>query len=214
MVSLAFGSVGLAIGLRSGSPESVQSIFPLIFVFLFMSSMSIPRNLMDTDWFRTVATYNPVSYMVEGLRSLLVTGWDPEALALGFACAIVVLVIGLAISSSSLEGEDGEDVIRRYFSVAGGMAWRLLRTLGGNPALFLPPMLMPIFFFVAFAGGLSAISNARIRLSTRLHGVRLRVRASSRRRPSVASSPASRSPRISSSASGGDCCWRRRIAAP
>jgi ABC-type multidrug transport system permease subunit len=51
-------------------------------------------------------------------------------------------------------------VIRRYFSVAGGMAWRLLRTLVGNPALFLPPMLMPIFFFVAFAGGLSAISNA------------------------------------------------------
>jgi ABC-2 type transport system permease protein len=51
-------------------------------------------------------------------------------------------------------------MIRRYFSVAGGMAWRLLRTLVGNPALFLPPMLMPVFFFVAFAGGLSAISNA------------------------------------------------------
>jgi ABC-2 type transport system permease protein len=29
-----------------------------------------------------------------------------------------------------------------------------------NPALFLPPMLMPLFFFVAFAGGLSAISEA------------------------------------------------------
>jgi ABC-2 type transport system permease protein len=50
-------------------------------------------------------------------------------------------------------------MIRRYFSVAGGMAWRLLRLLVGNPALFLPPMLMPIFFFIAFAGGLSAISN-------------------------------------------------------
>jgi ABC-2 type transport system permease protein len=51
-------------------------------------------------------------------------------------------------------------VISRYFSVAGGLAWRLLRLLAGNPALFLPPMLMPIFFFVAFAGGLSAIDNA------------------------------------------------------
>lgn len=48
----------------------------------------------------------------------------------------------------------------RYLSVAGGMAWRLLRKLFANPALFLPPMLMPIFFFVAFAGGLSAVSNA------------------------------------------------------
>jgi ABC-2 type transport system permease protein len=51
-------------------------------------------------------------------------------------------------------------VIRRYLSVAGGMAWRLLRNLVTSPALFLPPMLMPVFFFVAFAGGLSAIDAA------------------------------------------------------
>jgi ABC-2 type transport system permease protein len=49
--------------------------------------------------------------------------------------------------------------MRRYFSVAGGLAWRLLHTLVTNPLLFLPPMLMPIFFFTAFAGGLSAVSN-------------------------------------------------------
>jgi ABC-type multidrug transport system permease subunit len=50
-------------------------------------------------------------------------------------------------------------VTYRYFSVAWGLAWRLLRTLISKPLLFLPPMLMPIFFFTAFAGGLSAISN-------------------------------------------------------
>jgi ABC-2 type transport system permease protein len=50
-------------------------------------------------------------------------------------------------------------VIRRYFSVAGGLARRLLDKFLTSPALFLPPLLMPIFFFVAFAGGLSAISN-------------------------------------------------------
>jgi ABC-type multidrug transport system permease subunit len=50
--------------------------------------------------------------------------------------------------------------MRRYLSVAGGLSWRLLHTLVTNPLLFLPPMLMPIFFFTAFAGGLSAIGNA------------------------------------------------------
>ena len=50
--------------------------------------------------------------------------------------------------------------MRRYISVAGGLAWRLLHTLITNPLLFLPPMLMPVFFFTAFAGGLSAISHA------------------------------------------------------
>jgi ABC-2 type transport system permease protein len=51
-------------------------------------------------------------------------------------------------------------VIARYLSVAGGLARRQLKNLVSNPAIFLPPMLMPIFFFVAFAGGLSAIDQA------------------------------------------------------
>jgi len=102
-ISLAFGSVGLAVGMRSSTPEAVQSLFPLIFVFLFLSSMSLPRDLIQTDWFRTIATYNPVSYMIEGLRSLLITGWDPEALALGFGCALGILVIGLTVASLSLK---------------------------------------------------------------------------------------------------------------
>lgn len=49
--------------------------------------------------------------------------------------------------------------MRRYFSVAGGLARRLLDKFLTSPALFLPPLLMPIFFFVAFAGGLSAVSD-------------------------------------------------------
>jgi ABC-2 type transport system permease protein len=102
-ICLAFGSIGLAVGMRSSTPESVQSLFPLIFVFLFMSSMSMPRDLIQTDWFRTVATYNPVSYMIEGLRSLLITGWDPESLALGFGCALGILVVGLTFASLGLK---------------------------------------------------------------------------------------------------------------
>ena len=50
----------------------MQGIFPLFFVFLFLSSMSLPRDLIEQDWFRTIATYNPVSYLIEGLRSLII----------------------------------------------------------------------------------------------------------------------------------------------
>jgi ABC-2 type transport system permease protein len=102
-ITLAFGSIGLAVGMRASTPESVQSLFPLIFVFLFLSSMSLPRNLIQTDWFREIATYNPVSYMIEGLRSLLITGWDGEALALGFGCALGVLALGLTFASRGLK---------------------------------------------------------------------------------------------------------------
>ena len=54
----------------------MQGVFPLFFVFLFLSSSSLPRDLIEQDWFRTIATYNPVSYLFEGLRSLIIFGWD------------------------------------------------------------------------------------------------------------------------------------------
>jgi len=104
LITLAFGSIGLIAGMRASTPENVQGLFPLIFVFLFMSSMALPRDLMEHEWFKTIATYNPVSYMIEGIRSLLIFGWDAEALALGFGCAIAILVVALTIASLSLKG--------------------------------------------------------------------------------------------------------------
>lgn len=92
---IGFGAVGLLIGLWTGSPAAVAGIAPLTAVFLFLSSMSFPRNLIETHWFKTVATVNPLSYLVEGLRSLLITGWDKQALALGFAVAGATAVIGI-----------------------------------------------------------------------------------------------------------------------
>ena len=68
----------------------MQGFFPLFFVLLFLSSMSLPRPLIEQDWFRTIATYNPVSYLIEGIRSFIITGWDGEALALGFGVAIAI----------------------------------------------------------------------------------------------------------------------------
>jgi ABC-2 type transport system permease protein len=103
LITLGFGALGLVVALRTGSGEAVQGMFPVFFVFLFLSSMSLPRNLIQTDWFRTVATYNPVSYLIEGIRSLLVTGWDGEALALGFGIAAAIAVIALTLASLSLK---------------------------------------------------------------------------------------------------------------
>jgi ABC-2 type transport system permease protein len=52
LVGLAFGALGAFAALRTGSGEAVQSLFPAFFVFLFISSMNIPRNLIEATWFR------------------------------------------------------------------------------------------------------------------------------------------------------------------
>ena len=101
-ISLAFGGIGAFVALRTGTGEAVQAAFPLFFAALFLSSMSLPRNLIETDWYQTVATWNPVSYMIEGIRSLVIVGWDPEAIALGFACAGGIAAIFIAAAGAAL----------------------------------------------------------------------------------------------------------------
>jgi len=102
LVGLAFGALGAFAALRTGSGEAVQGLFPAFFVFLFISSMNIPRNLIEATWFRYAATANPVSYLLECVRSLIITGWDGEALTLGFGIAAALAVVALVASSWAL----------------------------------------------------------------------------------------------------------------
>jgi ABC-2 type transport system permease protein len=102
LITLGFGTIGAFAALRTGSGEAVQGLFPLLFVLLFLSSNALPRNLIEQDWFRTIATYNPVSYLLEAIRSLVITGWDGEALALGFGCAMTIAAVGIWASSRAL----------------------------------------------------------------------------------------------------------------
>jgi ABC-2 type transport system permease protein len=101
-IAFAFACFGTFVALRAGTGEAVQGFFPLFFVLLFLSSASMPRDLIEQDWFRTVATYNPVSYLVEGIRSLVITGWDAQALLQAFGISAAAIVLFLALSSRAL----------------------------------------------------------------------------------------------------------------
>lgn len=102
LVSLGFGGIGAILAIRTGSVEAVESAFPLFFVAIFMSSINLPRNLIEQDWFRFIATVNPISYLVEGIRSLVITGWDAQALLLGFGCAAAIVVLALGGAAASM----------------------------------------------------------------------------------------------------------------
>jgi ABC-2 type transport system permease protein len=100
--ALALGSLGLMVALLTRSSEAVQAIFPLFIALLFFSSVGLPRELIQTDWFQTVATYNPVSYLIEAPRSLLVEGWDAQALLLGVLVGIGALTTALILTAGSI----------------------------------------------------------------------------------------------------------------
>jgi ABC-2 type transport system permease protein len=101
-IAAAFGMLGAFLALRTGSGESIQATFPFLFVFLFISSMNTPRNLIAVHWFKIAATINPVSYLIEGVRSLVIIGWDETALLRAFAVALAIGVVSVFLASRAL----------------------------------------------------------------------------------------------------------------
>ena len=102
-VTTAFGTIGMFAALRTGSGEAVQGLFPVFFVFLFLSAGSLPLDLIQTSWFHTVAEINPVTYLLEAFRSLLIEGWDIGQLALGFGIAAALFALGMGAAARALK---------------------------------------------------------------------------------------------------------------
>lgn len=93
--SLAFSGFGYAIALKTGNPAAVNSSFLLFFPFLFLTSSYVPRDQLS-GWLGVVAAWNPVTYLLEGLRSLVVEGWRWQAL--GKAALAIAVVAGVSMS--------------------------------------------------------------------------------------------------------------------
>jgi ABC-2 type transport system permease protein len=100
--ALAFGALGLMAAMFTRSGEAVQSLFPLVTALLLLSSVNLPRELIQTDWYQDLTTYNPVSYLVEAPRSLMVEGWEAQPLLLGLAVSAGVFVTALLQTAGSL----------------------------------------------------------------------------------------------------------------
>lgn len=98
VLAVAVGSWAAGIGLRTGSPEAVQNSFPLVFILLFISSAFFPTALM-VGWFQTVAELNPLTWMINAARDLVIDEftWAAAFRALAVASALLVLAVSMAV---------------------------------------------------------------------------------------------------------------------
>jgi ABC-2 type transport system permease protein len=101
--SLAFAGFGYAIALKTGNPAAVNTSFLLFFPFLFLTSSYVPRNQL-TGWLDTVAAWNPVTYLLEGLRSLTMQGWRWGDLFHALIAIAVVAAISMSLCFAALRG--------------------------------------------------------------------------------------------------------------
>jgi ABC-2 type transport system permease protein len=99
--SLSFAGFGYAIALKTGNPAAVNSSFLLFFPFLFLTSSYVPRDQLS-GWLDTVAGWNPVTYLLEGLRSLALVGWRGDDLAKAALALLVVFLISFGLCFAAL----------------------------------------------------------------------------------------------------------------
>jgi ABC-2 type transport system permease protein len=101
LAATAFGGIGAAVALRTGSASIVQGAFPLVLVVLFLSSAFFPQALM-VEPAKTIAEYNPLSFIAEGLRDPLVFGFSGHEMLKAVLALAGVAALGLAMSASAL----------------------------------------------------------------------------------------------------------------
>jgi len=100
---IAYAGFPYAIALKTGNPAAVNSSFILFFPFAFLTTTFLPQDAL-TGWLSTVATYNPVTYLLAALRSLITDGWVWGDLLEGVAATMGVMVVSFALASATLRG--------------------------------------------------------------------------------------------------------------
>jgi ABC-2 type transport system permease protein len=99
--AIAFGGLGAAVALRTGRASVVQGLFPLVFVILFLSSAFFPDNLM-LEPAATVARYNPLSFIVDGIRDPVISSLSLEVFAKAIGSIALVGTISIGLSALAL----------------------------------------------------------------------------------------------------------------
>ncbi len=98
--AMAWSCVGMIFALRTQNARLVQSMFILVFPFLYITSSQMPRNLLPPT-FQIIVAYNPVTYIIEGVRGLVLNDWSDPAIPLGFLAAgtLFTVMVTLAVMS-------------------------------------------------------------------------------------------------------------------
>ncbi len=100
---LVFTGFPYAVALKTGSPAAVNATFVVFFPFAFLTDAVIPKTDL-TSWFSTVATYNPVTYLLDAQRSVITGGWRLGPLVDGLAALAGLGMVSVTLALAALRG--------------------------------------------------------------------------------------------------------------
>jgi ABC-2 type transport system permease protein len=98
LFGVAYAGFGVLVALRTRNVQATNTSFILFFPLLFLTPNFVPFDRL-TPLMEALARANPVSYVIEGLRSLVIEGWVLDKLAL---CLLVIVLMGGVLTGLSL----------------------------------------------------------------------------------------------------------------
>ena len=109
---LVFTGLPYAIALKTGNPGAVNASFILFFPITFLSTTFAAKQYLQ-GWLGAVATYNPMTYILKGLRSLIVGGsgapgpdpsWSPGSIGEAVLAIAGFGAVSLTLALLALRG--------------------------------------------------------------------------------------------------------------
>lgn len=100
LFAMAWSCIGIISALRTQNPRLVQSLFILVFPLLNITTAGAPKEFLPPT-FATLASYNPVTYVIEGVRGLVLWGWGTPAIWQGFAVSAFLFVVMVTLTVMS-----------------------------------------------------------------------------------------------------------------
>jgi ABC-2 type transport system permease protein len=100
---LAFTGFPYAIALKTGNPAAVNSSFLLFFPFSFLTTSFLPKEALS-GWLATAAKYNPVTYLLDGLRAIITTGWEWSSITKALMAIVIIMSISFTLAFVALKG--------------------------------------------------------------------------------------------------------------
>lgn len=100
-LAVAWNGLFYIVALRTKSGEAVQGLFPMFLPLLMLSTFWVPDSFMPT-WIRTIATYNPLSQLINASRGLMLEGFDTADRLMAWAVIAATIVITQTVINRQL----------------------------------------------------------------------------------------------------------------
>lgn len=98
LFGVAYAGFGILVALTTRNVQATNTSFLLFFPLLFLTPNFVPFDRLSPVM-ETLARINPVSYVIVGIRSLIIDGWVVDKIVV---CLGVILVMGVVLIGLSL----------------------------------------------------------------------------------------------------------------